>query len=204
MQIGTFSNRLVDLGYRLKGRDCLHAGISTHAVRLEKLDSLQSDLVGLGASAADDTVRSVLDRHQAGSSFDADKEFSLGPHAERIDRCFGAASVEEIVAGLEADGSEWAARQASTILRCSPSSLKVAFRQMREGGKKDSLAECLVMEYRIARQILKDHDFYEGVRALLVDKDNSPKWNPSTLEGVTDEIVEKHFRPLPGGEDLAL
>lgn len=84
----------------------------------------------------------------------------------------------------------------------SPTTMKVAYRQLREGANVATLAEDLQMEYRLVRRCCEDNDFYEGVRALLVDKDNAPKWNPKVLEDVTDEKIDWYFSKLPEEEEI--
>ena len=105
--------------------------------------------------------------------------------------------METIVAALEGDGSDWAKTQLKMLATKSPQTLKVAFRQLREGARMQSFADEMVQEYRIGAHAVQRHDFLEGVRALIVDKDNSPNWAPSNLAGVTDQILDDIFAPLP-------
>jgi enoyl-CoA hydratase len=119
----------------------------------------------------------------------------------RIDRIFAADSVEAIVAALEADGSDWAKAQSATLATKSPQTLKVAFRQLREGAGMASFADEMRQEYRIGARVVQRHDFIEGVRALIVDKDNKPAWNPPTLAGVDQAMLDEIFAPLPAGEE---
>uniref|UniRef100_A0A671UA85 3-hydroxyisobutyryl-CoA hydrolase n=1 Tax=Sparus aurata TaxID=8175 RepID=A0A671UA85_SPAAU len=118
----------------------------------------------------------------------------VGPHY--------SSSVEGIVQNLKADGSEFANKQAETLSKMSPTSLKITYRQLKEGATL-SLADVLVMEYRLSQACMRGCDFYEGVRAVLVDKDQSPKWSPSTLEEVSDQMVDQCFSSL-GDKDLTL
>ena len=120
---------------------------------------------------------------------------------ERIDRIFAAESVEAIFAALEADGTDWARAQLATLRTKSPQTLKVGFRQLREGARVASFADEMVREYRIACRVVARHDFLEGVRALIVDKDNAPQWNPATLSGVSDAMLDEIFAPLSAGEE---
>ncbi len=119
---------------------------------------------------------------------------------ERIDRIFALGSVEAIFSVLAADGSDWARAQLGTLATKSPQTLKVAFRQLREGARMQSFADEMVQEYRIACRVVARHDFIEGVRALIIDKDNKPCWNPPTLEGVTEAMLDEIFASLPAGE----
>jgi len=190
-------------GFRLKGWDCLHAGITTHAVDHSAIESLEHDLQNLSAGAVtESTVQDLLDVHTAKSNFSTGTPFSLEPHLAKIDQIFSAGSVEEIMERLKTDGSDWAEKQVKTMSKMSPTSLKVAYRLVRDGAKLPNLAECLTMELRLVMRCCEDEDFYEGVRALLIDKDNSPKWSPPSLEKVTGDIVNRYFSHLPDGEEF--
>src|SRR5262249_25510224 len=121
-----------------------------------------------------------------------------------IDRLFAGESVENILTALDADEgphAAWARKTAGVIRTKSPSSLKVALTQVRRGAEW-SFSQCMQAEFRIVSRIVYDHDFYEGVRATIIDKDNRPRWQPADLVGVTDAAVEQHFAPLK--EELAL
>lgn len=184
-------------GHRLKGIDVLLAGIATHFVPSEKLADLKRDLLALQNT---DTVEEILNKYQP----KLNHEFSLAPHMSQIENCFSAPSVEEIIKRLKKDNSEWAQKNAEILLKMSPSSLKVSKKAIDEGNEK-SLAECLEIEYRLAYTSLsRDSDFYEGVRALLLDKDQKPVWKPSSLADVTDEYINKRFAILPAEKELKL
>jgi len=186
-------------GHRLKGMDCYHAGIATHAVNSAEIPQLEEEI----ANNPQD-LDAILQKFTDKSNFHQGKGFSLEPHLETINRVFSAATVEEILQLLDAEESEFFAKVAKGLRRCSPSSLKVAHRQLTEGSKLNSLTECLKMEYRLVSRCCENDDFYEGVRALLLDKDNSPKWNPASLEEVTDELVDSYFAALPDDRELNL
>ncbi|XP_036426355.1 3-hydroxyisobutyryl-CoA hydrolase, mitochondrial [Colossoma macropomum] len=188
-------------GFRLRGRDVQRAGVATHFVESEKLSALEKDLVELKSPSVGD-VAQVLNTYQEQSTLDAEKPFALQQHTEAIDRLFKASSVEEILENLQKDGSDFAQKQAETLAKMSPTSLKLAFRQMQMGASM-SLQEVLVMEYRLSQACMRGHDFYEGVRAVIIDKDQNPKWKPSTLAEVTEQLVEESFRSL-GERELRL
>lgn len=132
------------------------------------------------------------------------KQFSISPSAsspllsneqEKIDRHFQFETIEEIVWSLNTaakKGDEWADKTVNTLLSKSPTSLKVTLRQIQEG-KDKQLYECFEMEMNVAINFLKCHDFYEGVRSVLVDKDRTPKWNPAVLEDVSEERIASFF-----------
>lgn len=186
-------------GHRLKGRDCLHAGLATHAVNKDDISSLEAEL-----SSNPGQVQQILDEFSNRSTFDAEREFSLGGHLETIDRIFSKSTVEEIMSDLGKEESEFAQKAVKIMKKASPSSLKVAQRQIIEGQKLKSLSQCLNMEYRLVMRCCENTDFYEGVRALLIDRDNAPMWNPATLEEVSEDLVNSYFQPLPEAEELNL
>ncbi|XP_062259169.1 3-hydroxyisobutyryl-CoA hydrolase, mitochondrial isoform X1 [Platichthys flesus] len=186
-------------GFRLRGRDVHKAGVATHFVESEKIPELEKELVDLKSPSAEDISR-VLDTYQNQSRLDSEKPFALHKHMSDIDRLFSSSSVEGIIQNLKADSSEFAKKQAETLSKMSPTSLKLTFRQLQEGAAL-SLRDVLVMEYRLGQACMRGCDFYEGVRAVLVDKDQSPKWSPSTLEEVSEQSVEQCFSSL-GDKDL--
>uniref|UniRef100_A0A3Q3XAW2 3-hydroxyisobutyryl-CoA hydrolase n=1 Tax=Mola mola TaxID=94237 RepID=A0A3Q3XAW2_MOLML len=187
-------------GFRLKGRDVQRAGVATHFVESKKMADLEKELVDLKSPSAEGVSR-VLESYQNQSGLDAEKPFVLEKHLSDIDRLFSSGSVEGIMQNLKADGSEFANKQAEMLSKMSPTSLKVTYKQLQAGATL-SLPDVLVMEYRLSQACMRGCDFYEGVRAVLVDKDQSPKWNPSTLEEVSDQMVEQCFSSL-GDKDLA-
>jgi enoyl-CoA hydratase len=184
-------------GARLKAADCLYSTIATHAVACEDLPRLEAALVGADWSGnARDVAGEVLD----GLAMDP----GPAPLAERravIDRCFSADSVESILAALAAEEDPWAEDTHRRLLACSPTSLKVSLRQLREGAAL-SFDAAMTMEYRLSQACVAGHDFLEGIRAAVIDKDRAPAWVPADLAGVTPDIVDRHFRSL-GARDLA-
>jgi enoyl-CoA hydratase len=128
----------------------------------------------------------------------------LAAHRDVIDACFKANTVEEIVDALAADGSDFALSTRDALLAKSPTSLKISLELMRRGRQASSLAEVLLMEYRLSQACMAGHDYYEGIRAVLVDKDHAPKWKPATLEAVGEDIVAAHLTaPAHGDWSLA-
>ncbi|XP_056610917.1 3-hydroxyisobutyryl-CoA hydrolase, mitochondrial [Triplophysa dalaica] len=188
-------------GFRLKGRDVQRVGVATHFVESEKIVSLEKDLADLKSPSVSD-VTQLLDSYQKQSALDAEKPFTLQQHTEAINRIFSAASVEQILENLQKDGSAFAQKQIEILAKMSPTSLKLTCRQIQEGANM-SLQEVLVMEYRLTQACMRGHDFYEGVRAVLIDRDQSPKWKPSTLSEVTEQAIEDCFSSL-GERDLKL
>ena len=119
-----------------------------------------------------------------------------------IDRLFAGELLEDILRQLDMEEGadrEWAAATAATIRAKSPLSLKIALAQVRRG-RNWSFEDCMVHEFRIVSRIVYGHDFYEGVRAVIVDKDTAPRWKPADLADAADADVERHFAPLAADE----
>jgi enoyl-CoA hydratase len=112
---------------------------------------------------------------------------------------FAASSVEAILERLDRDGSSFAAAAAAIMRSRSPSALKFIFRALREA-KGKNLADCLKMEYRVAARAVMAHDFRDGVRATLIDKDGAPRWNPASLAAVKDADIAGYFLALGARE----
>lgn len=189
-------------GFRLKGRDVHKAGVATHFVQSNKIDDLEKSLLEMDDPTTQD-IHHLLDKFQKDSIDIPDKDFVLANDMEKINRLFDGKTMEEIYEKLSLDGSEWATTQLNILKKMSPTSMKVTLRQLLEG-ETMSLQDCLVMEYRISQHCMEDHDFYEGVRAVLVDKDQNPKWKPSVIEGVTPQKVEWYLSALPEERELEL
>tara|TARA_R110000868_G_scaffold201977_3_gene449518 strand:+ start:8761 stop:9801 length:1041 start_codon:yes stop_codon:yes gene_type:complete len=177
-------------GERLKAADAIHAGIADVFVPSENFAALKSRL------AAGDSFDAAL----KGLSGDAG-EASLGTKRAQIDKHFSFGSVAEIIASLQADASEWATKVAGVLATKSPLSLLVAYRQIRTGASL-SFEEAMRLEFRLTNRFMRGHDFYEGVRAIIIDKDQSPKWEPATLEDVSAVEVDGYFASL-GSEELS-
>ena len=175
-------------GARIGPADALYAGLATHVMRAEEWPVL-FDGLAMGKSPAD-----LLSPNTPTSP--------LAEHRAAIDRIFAAQSVEAILAGLDAQSDDWSRKTAATIRAKSPTSLKLTFREMREG-RNLSFDDCLRMEFRLSSRLLAGNDFYEGVRAAVVDKDGAPKWRPATLGEVPDGALNAAFVPL-GSDELPL
>jgi enoyl-CoA hydratase len=178
-------------GARLKTTDALYAGIATHFVQQAKWDALIDKLAG--GLAPGDALSGLTD---------AVPDTYLAEHRNTIDAIFALDSVEAIIAALDAEEEDWTDDTAKTLRTKSPTSLKIAFRQIREGAKLE-FDDCMKMEYRMVNRIVAGHDFYEGVRAVIIDKDNAPKWQPADPAGVSDTDVAAYFAPL-GANELKL
>jgi enoyl-CoA hydratase len=178
-------------GERIRTADALAVKLATHAVPSGALAGVKDRLV------AGEPIEDVLRL----ASVDTGPA-PLEPHRALIDRAFGADSVPAILECLDRDGSEFARKAAATIRSKSPTSLCIAFEQMRRG-KVLTFEEAMKTEFRIVTRIAQGHDFYEGVRATLIDKDGAPRWNPATLDAVAPDAIEAHFADL-GAAELAV
>ncbi|XP_062201260.1 small ribosomal subunit protein mS47-like [Phragmites australis] len=185
-------------GEKLNGADMIALGLATHYSMSGHLDLVDERLAKL---VTDDP--SVIDSSlaQYGDMVYPDKT-SIVHRLEVIDKCFSHETVEEIADALESEAArlneEWCTLALKRLKEASPLALKVSLRSIREG-RYQTLDECIVREYRmsingISKQF--SHDFCEGVRARLVDKDLVPKWDPPALEYVSKDMVDAYFAPL--------
>ena len=215
-EIGTYCALTGD---RLKAADGVAAGVATHRVASDRfadlVDALCSAVPVDAVLAAFSEPAPAEPRYSEGSAtqkIDPSREppiwvggGEMGPVMARrgaIDRIFAADSVEDILDRLDVEASTgsgdaaWARATAATIRANAPLSLKIALTQMRRG-RDWSFEECMRAEFRIVSRVADGEDFYEGIRAVIIDKDNRPRWRPVTLAEVTPEMVERHFAPLP-------
>ncbi|MGH6780881.1 MAG: enoyl-CoA hydratase/isomerase family protein [Sphingomonadaceae bacterium] len=177
-------------GARLDGAECLALGLATHYLPAEALDEAKARI------AADPArVEGILG------------QLSVTPPPARveesraaIDRLFASDRLEDIYAALEADGGDWALKEFATLRTKSPQTMKVSLRLLREGALMMSFADEMKQEYAVGAHVVQRHDFLEGVRAVIVDKDNAPQWNPATPEGVTEHMLDTIFAALPEDE----
>ena len=117
-------------------------------------------------------------------------------HQGEIDRLFAYDELEEVFAALEADGGEWAVRQLATLRAKSPQAMKVSLKLLLDGATMPTFEDEMRQEYAVATRVVQRHDFAEGVRALIIDKDNAPRWDPPVPEAMTDHAVDQIFAPL--------
>ena len=180
--------------------DAVGCYLALTGARIGRADAAAIGLVR--AAVWSDDFPSLIEELAAGE--DADKAVAgwtmavepapIDPLRPLIGDCFAGGSVEAILAGLDAAAAP-GPELASTIRAKSPTSLKIAFEQMQIGGGL-TFEEAMRTEYRVVTRLARGHDFYEGVRALIIDKDNAPRWSPPTLDAVTDADIARHFTPL--------
>lgn len=189
-EIGAF---LAMTGGRLKTADAFYAGFLTHVVDSARMGELLAALCAAGDPAE------VLPGFAM-----APGEPPLAVRRAAIDRLFTGDDARAILARLDAEAgpdADWAHEIAAGIRSKSPTSVAVALHQVRIGGSL-SFEDCMRIEFRIVSHILEGHDFYEGVRSVLIDRDNAPKWQPATFEAIADGAIEAHFTTVPRGGDL--
>ncbi|XP_006437139.2 3-hydroxyisobutyryl-CoA hydrolase-like protein 5 isoform X1 [Citrus clementina] len=191
-------------GARLNGKELVAAGLATHFVPSEKLPELEKRLIGLN-TGDEIAVKSAIEEFSEDVQLDGQ---SVLNKQSIIDECFSKETVAEIIKSFEAEagkeGNGWIGPVLKGLKKSSPTGLKITLRSVREG-REQSLAECLKKEFRLTINILRaiiSADIYEGIRALTIEKDNAPKWDPPTLDKVDDDKVDLVFQPF--GEDLEL
>ena len=178
-------------GARLKGREAVLAGLCDAHLLAAEVDRM---LIALAEGAHPDALA------DAGVPLEGAHGQALEMQ-EAIDSGFRGESVEDVLEALEGAG-DWGRETAETIRARSPTATRVAFRQIHDGAHL-SFEECMRLEYRLARWLVCRPDFYEGVRATIIDKDRAPQWDPPTLEQADDAFVAPAFEPI-GDEELAL
>jgi enoyl-CoA hydratase len=192
-ELGTW---LALTGARLKGQECVTAGIATHFMPGELLGAVRAQIAG--AALTHDPAKALR------SGLDALCEAArkpIVPASGGLRPLFGFDAVEDIFAALEASPADWPRQQLEILKTKSPQTLKVALRQLRQGAQCQTFADNMKMEYRIGARVVALHDFREGVRAVIVDKDNAPNWSPADLAGVIPAMLDDIFADLPADEE---
>lgn len=182
-------------GARVKGFDVKKVGLAAHYIESEKLGDVEEKLISCKTHA---DVEGVLEKF---SSDPASPKTELDSILPKISECFGGATVEEIYENLSKDGSDWARKTVKILNKMSPTSLKVTHRNLILG-KQSSLRDCLKREWLLVIHHVLQSDMKEGCRAMLIDKDFKPKWNPTTVQEVTEEQIARFFQPSPDGDEL--
>jgi enoyl-CoA hydratase len=177
-------------GARLDGAECHALGLATHYLPSDVLANAKAQIAEhpdriddiLGALAIEPPLPRII------------------ANRDLIDRLFASDRYEDVLAALAADGSEWSQKELATLATKSPQTCKVALRQLKEGAQMHDFAAEMAQEYAIGARVVQMHDFIEGVRALIIEKDDAPRWDPATSEGVTDALLDTIFAPLPADE----
>jgi enoyl-CoA hydratase len=192
-QLGTYYGLT---GQSMTGMDAIRCDFADVLVPAERLGELRQALMRLGGDANNGMVRGVL----------AHFAIPRGPapvdqHRELIDAAMAHDNAADIVSAFERDSSEFSQGVARTLKTKSPTSLKLTLRLLREAKASTSLKQCLAREYGASLEIFISHDFPEGIRAAVIDKDKSPKWQPATLADVTPAMIDAYFVPR-GADEL--
>jgi enoyl-CoA hydratase/carnithine racemase len=196
-------------GYRMEPADLIYTGLATHYIPSNQLEDLEVALAEATVGKKDDDDD---DDDKGNDKGDTDvvagvlmsfhkmiptDHCNLKINNEIIENTFNGETVEDIFINLKKEDTEFTRSTIKTLEKMSPTSMKITLEGLKRGAECKSMAEDLQMEYRMAKACVRPGmDFYEGIRALLVDKDHSPKWNPSTIEGVTDDMIQEYFSPI--------
>ncbi|OGT42503.1 MAG: hypothetical protein A3F42_07860 [Gammaproteobacteria bacterium RIFCSPHIGHO2_12_FULL_37_34] len=179
------------MGTKLTSDDCVAIHIATQKIAQEAIpDLIQSLAQHAFSHDAKASVTELINPFTVPSN-----RFSFIKHQAEIDQCFSGHTVEDIVYALQHSSNELCRDTASAIAKKSPTSLKVTLRAMQQGLSLH-FDDCMRQEYRMVCRFLKAHDFFEGIRAIIIDKDQAPQWLPSTIATVSDYEVEQYFVPL--------
>jgi len=185
-QVGEF---MALTGARLDGAECHYLGLATHYVPQASLPDLVERI------STSPRLNGAI-----GNFAVTPPDAKIAENLPAITRCFSSYRLEDVLTALKADESEWAATELMTLGTKSPLSCKVSLRLMEEGASRASFEDEMRAEYALAGRVVRTHDFHEGVRALLIDKDNNPQWDPATPEEVDEEMLDVLFAPLHGHE----
>jgi enoyl-CoA hydratase len=177
-------------GARLDGAECKFLGLATHYVEQARLEEMVDRIAKSPAR-----VQGAL-----GAAATTPPDARIESNLAAIGRLFASDRLEDIIAALDAEDSDWARSERATLGTKSPLSCKVSLRLLAEGEQRTSFADEMRAEYALASRVVRTHDFREGVHALLIDKHNQPQWDPATPEEVTDEMLDVLFEPLHGAE----
>jgi len=191
---GRLAQFLALTGARLDGAESLRLRLATHYLPADRLEEAKERIV-----AQPFRTQAVLDE----LSEEYIPEARIMANLPKIDRYFASDRLEEILEALDAgaaDGDEWAAKEAATVRAKSPIACKVSLKLLQESPFQLHFVDEMRMEYGIMVRLIHHPDFKEGVRALLIDKDNKPNWHPTRPEVIGDRDVDEFFQPLPPEE----
>ncbi len=177
-------------GARVRAADCRLLGLATHVVPSDRLEDLKARICAEPGSAA-----ALLD-----AAHEDPGPAPLATHLDELEAAFSRPTVQGVIDALEA-GSDWGRAQAADLAGKSPQSMLVTWRQLEEGAAMASFAEVMRMEFRLGSRVVGLHDFLQGVRAVIVVKDNAPHWYPATLADVPNAALDRIFAPLPEAEE---
>ena len=189
---GRMGQFLALTGSRVAGAECLALGLATHYLPSSALAEAKARI----ASEDVERLDGIL-----GTLSETPPDSKIVETIVQINRHFASDTLEDILSSLEGDESDWAMKELATLRSKSPQTCKVALRQLAESLRLTNFADNMAMEYRIASRVIVRPDFAEGVRAVIVDKDDAPQWNPETPEGVTEDLIDAIFAALPAQDE---
>jgi len=178
-------------GARLDGAECHYLGLATHYLPHTSLDEVKARI-----AEHPERIEGIL-----GNASVTPPAARIADNVVQINKSFASDRLEDVLAALDKDTSEWAETELATLRTKSPQACKVSLRLLAEGANMQDFADEMRHEYAIAAHVVQRPDFTEGVRAVLIDKDNAPRWDPATPEGVTDHMIDTIFAPMPDGEE---
>ncbi len=178
-------------GARLDGPECLALRLATHYLPSDKL-AVAKERIALNPAR----IAGIL-----GDLSVSPPPAKITGNIDKINKHFVSDTYEDILASLESDNTEWALKERDTLGTKSPQTCKVALRQLKEGALMTSFADQMKQEYAIGARVVSKHDFIEGVRALIIDKDHAPKWDPATPQEMSNQMLAAIFKPLPEEEE---
>ncbi|WP_174285951.1 enoyl-CoA hydratase/isomerase family protein [Sphingomonas bacterium] len=187
---GRMGQFLALTGHRLDGAECIALGLATHYLPAGLLVEAKTR-IGAGPQRVAGSLDTLAIAPPAAAI--------LARRAD-IDRLFASDRLEDIYAALAADPGEWAATTLATLRTKSPQTMKVSLKLLLDGRSMATFEDEMRQEYAVGARVVQRHDFLEGVRAVIVDKDNAPRWHPDTPEGVTDHVIDQIFAPLADAE----
>ena len=189
---GRLAQFLALTGNRLNGAECLALRLATHFLPSDRLDEAKQRII-----AQPFRTQAVLDELSETQVLDA----PIMGRLETINRCFASDRLEDILAALDAEpDDDWCADQARLIRGKSPTACKVSLKLLVESQYQLHFLDEMRLEYAIMVRLIRHPDFREGVRALLIDKDNAPRWQPADPSAISNADVDAFFEPLPADE----
>ncbi|WP_033920847.1 enoyl-CoA hydratase/isomerase family protein [Sphingomonas sp. 37zxx] len=188
---GRIGQYLALTGARIDGGECLALGLATHFVPAEALDDVKQRI-----AQDPQAIEAILSQASAPAP-----QARILAQREAIDRLFASDRLEDVYAALREDGGEWATQTLATLDTKSPQTMKVSLKLLLDGRTMPTFEDEMRQEFAVASHVVQRHDFIEGVRAVIIDKDNAPRWQPATPEDVTGHLIDQIFAPLPADEE---
>ena len=187
---GRIGQYLALTGHRLDGAETHALGLATDYLPAQQVEEAKRRIAA--DPSAIETILTELSAEPGAAK--------LLDHQADIDRLFASDRLEDIYAALDADGSDFARETLATLKTKSPQTMKVSLKLLLDGKTMATFEDEMRQEYAVGARVVLRHDFLEGVRAVIVDKDNAPNWDPATPEGVSDHVIDQIFAPLPDTE----